>query len=65
MNASLQSRYTGETTTTRWLVTGFIAGFLGGLAFARFGSPRGPYVQAAFAVLTVAIVALAWIAALV
>ena len=33
MNASLQSRYTGDTTTTRWLVTGFIAGVLAVLVF--------------------------------
>jgi hypothetical protein len=33
MNASLHDRYTGDTTTTRWLVTGFIAGALGVLVF--------------------------------
>jgi len=33
MNASVQSRYTSETTTTRWLVTGFIAGAVAVLVF--------------------------------
>lgn len=33
MNANVQSRYTNETTTTRWLVTGFVAGVIGVLVF--------------------------------
>lgn len=33
MNATVQSRYINETTTTRWLVTGFAAGVIGVLVF--------------------------------
>jgi len=46
-------------------LTGFVSGFLGGLIFARFGTPRGRAAQLACGVAAVAVVALAWVAALV
>jgi hypothetical protein len=33
MNASVSGRYTSDTTTTRWLLTGFVAGALAVLLF--------------------------------
>jgi hypothetical protein len=56
MNASVAGRYTSNTTTARWLVTGFIAGALAVLifhqgAFAMLHSmgitPRAPYAMQA------------------
>jgi membrane associated rhomboid family serine protease len=45
-------------------LTGFVAGFAGGLGCARFGVPRSPRVQLVCGVAALAAVALAWIAAL-
>jgi membrane associated rhomboid family serine protease len=46
-------------------LTGFLAGFAGGLGFARFGTPRGRAAQIACGIAAFGIVALAWTAALV
>lgn len=52
MNASVAGRYTSNTTTTRWLLTGFVAGALAVLIFhqgalamlhAMGVTPRGAY----------------------
>ena len=46
-------------------LTGFVAGFAGGLVFARFGTPRGRAAQLACGIAALAAVALAWTAAIV
>lgn len=52
MNASVAGRYTSNTTTARWLVTGFVAGALAVLIFHQGAfamlhamgiTPRAPY----------------------
>jgi membrane associated rhomboid family serine protease len=45
-------------------LTGFVAGFAGGLGFARFGVPQSSRVQLACGGVALTAVALAWIAAL-
>jgi membrane associated rhomboid family serine protease len=46
-------------------LTGFVAGFAGGLILARFGIPRGRAAQLFCGIAALAAVALAWVAALV
>ena len=46
-------------------LTGFVAGFAGGLAFARFGAPQSRAAQLACGIAALAAVTLAWTAALV
>ena len=56
MNASINGRYTSDTTTARWLVTGFVAGALAVLIFhqgalamlhAMGVTQHGPYAMQA------------------